>query len=404
MLEFNLPTNDIPLSTIFAVLQRAQQSLSLQDYSVSQTTLDQVFVSFASQQVNDDEPSSYEVPKTKNMQLNKKCAEKQFSTTTGGNTTRIGTGLSSTLTANIHETKVSLKRHASQLMSLCRERRKTKKRTAVAKAANQNHQHHDQPTELSAHQLQPKVSSQQLHQQHLKNNLIFSNKPSFQKPLKQQANVPSITRVNSHVSSLANQQKMAPYLAADRFWTISGYGGASGGQYQFQAQQQHQKKHLMNFSSGLQRGVPVVHSGKVNKAKRSQAPPLTGHHYAASRYAGQQVLASTLPPNAGLGSNLGNPYAGGVNSRRASVAPPIVSATLMMPENYEFSRHHKSVAHHQPSAHQSSTRFLHPQQHHHTHHNQQHALPVASKSSTMPGHRLPPNAVHSQQNSKHRSS
>lgn len=42
MLEFNLPTNEILLSSIFEVLQKAQIVLSLQDYSVSQTTLDQV--------------------------------------------------------------------------------------------------------------------------------------------------------------------------------------------------------------------------------------------------------------------------------------------------------------------------------------------------------------------------
>lgn len=42
MLEFNLPTNDIALSQIFQVMQTAQKVLSLKDYSVSQTTLDQV--------------------------------------------------------------------------------------------------------------------------------------------------------------------------------------------------------------------------------------------------------------------------------------------------------------------------------------------------------------------------
>lgn len=46
MLEFNLPTNEILLSNIFQVLQNAQTLLSLQDYSVSQTTLDQVKPSF----------------------------------------------------------------------------------------------------------------------------------------------------------------------------------------------------------------------------------------------------------------------------------------------------------------------------------------------------------------------
>jgi len=53
MLEFSLPNNGIPLSTIFENLQNAQETLHLQDFSVSQTTLDQVFVSFANQQVND---------------------------------------------------------------------------------------------------------------------------------------------------------------------------------------------------------------------------------------------------------------------------------------------------------------------------------------------------------------
>jgi hypothetical protein len=42
MLEFGLPSNDIPLSNIFENLQKAQENLHLQDFSVSQTTLDQV--------------------------------------------------------------------------------------------------------------------------------------------------------------------------------------------------------------------------------------------------------------------------------------------------------------------------------------------------------------------------
>jgi hypothetical protein len=42
MLEFSLPSNDIPLSNIFENLQKAQENLHLQDFSVSQTTLDQV--------------------------------------------------------------------------------------------------------------------------------------------------------------------------------------------------------------------------------------------------------------------------------------------------------------------------------------------------------------------------
>lgn len=61
MLEFSLPTNELSLSTIFSNLQEAKTLLQLQDFSVSQTTLDQVFVGFANEQVNDfqhDHPSA----------------------------------------------------------------------------------------------------------------------------------------------------------------------------------------------------------------------------------------------------------------------------------------------------------------------------------------------------------
>lgn len=50
MLEFSLPTNDILLSKIFAILDSAKAMLNLQDFTISQTTLDQVFVNFASQE------------------------------------------------------------------------------------------------------------------------------------------------------------------------------------------------------------------------------------------------------------------------------------------------------------------------------------------------------------------
>ncbi|RWS11467.1 ATP-binding cassette sub-family A member 1-like protein [Dinothrombium tinctorium] len=53
MLEFSLPTNNIALSTIFDNLQEAQKCLHFLDFSVTQTTLDQVFVSFANNQNND---------------------------------------------------------------------------------------------------------------------------------------------------------------------------------------------------------------------------------------------------------------------------------------------------------------------------------------------------------------
>ena len=53
MLEFSLPTNDILLSKIFSYLDNAKTTLNLQDYTISQTTLDQVFVNFASQESRD---------------------------------------------------------------------------------------------------------------------------------------------------------------------------------------------------------------------------------------------------------------------------------------------------------------------------------------------------------------
>lgn len=53
MLEFSLPTNDILLSKIFSYLDNAKSILNLQDYTISQTTLDQVFVNFASQESRD---------------------------------------------------------------------------------------------------------------------------------------------------------------------------------------------------------------------------------------------------------------------------------------------------------------------------------------------------------------
>jgi len=56
MLEFSLPTtnyNDILLSKIFSYLDNAKTILNLQDYTISQTTLDQVFVNFASQENRD---------------------------------------------------------------------------------------------------------------------------------------------------------------------------------------------------------------------------------------------------------------------------------------------------------------------------------------------------------------
>ncbi|RWS28178.1 ATP-binding cassette sub-family A member 1-like protein, partial [Leptotrombidium deliense] len=65
MLQFTLPTNNIALSAIFITLQSAKQSLRLQDFSVSQTTLDQVFVSFINQQRNEFNEISHNSNETK---------------------------------------------------------------------------------------------------------------------------------------------------------------------------------------------------------------------------------------------------------------------------------------------------------------------------------------------------
>ncbi|KAI5087957.1 ATP-binding cassette sub-family A member 1-like, partial [Silurus meridionalis] len=49
-LQYQMPHNDGALSHIFSMFSRNQDTLGVEDYSVSQTTLDQVFVNFARQQ------------------------------------------------------------------------------------------------------------------------------------------------------------------------------------------------------------------------------------------------------------------------------------------------------------------------------------------------------------------
>lgn len=53
MVEFSLPSKNTPLSTIFGNLEKHSSQLGILDVSVSQTTLDQVFVSFARQQTDE---------------------------------------------------------------------------------------------------------------------------------------------------------------------------------------------------------------------------------------------------------------------------------------------------------------------------------------------------------------
>ena len=53
LIEFTLPFNDTKLSTIFGTIEANRVALNIKDYSVSQTTLDQIFVDFAKSQEED---------------------------------------------------------------------------------------------------------------------------------------------------------------------------------------------------------------------------------------------------------------------------------------------------------------------------------------------------------------
>uniref|UniRef100_UPI00398F4B51 phospholipid-transporting ATPase ABCA1-like n=1 Tax=Pristiophorus japonicus TaxID=55135 RepID=UPI00398F4B51 len=54
MLQYQLPSYQSSLSRIFSILSSNKEKLQIEDYSVSQTTLDQVFVNFAKDQSDDD--------------------------------------------------------------------------------------------------------------------------------------------------------------------------------------------------------------------------------------------------------------------------------------------------------------------------------------------------------------
>uniref|UniRef100_A0A8C6UGY2 ATP-binding cassette, sub-family A (ABC1), member 1A n=1 Tax=Neogobius melanostomus TaxID=47308 RepID=A0A8C6UGY2_9GOBI len=54
MLQYQLPTSLTSLARIFSLLSENKETLSIEDYSVSQTTLDQVFVNFAKDQSDED--------------------------------------------------------------------------------------------------------------------------------------------------------------------------------------------------------------------------------------------------------------------------------------------------------------------------------------------------------------
>ena len=50
-LHFRIPDTSVSLSTVFSAMEEAQESLGLEDYSVHQTTLEQVFLSFTNKQI-----------------------------------------------------------------------------------------------------------------------------------------------------------------------------------------------------------------------------------------------------------------------------------------------------------------------------------------------------------------
>ncbi|XP_028404446.1 ATP-binding cassette sub-family A member 1-like [Dendronephthya gigantea] len=56
MLEYQLHNERTSLSFVFGELERSREQLSIEEYSVSQTTLDQVFINFAKQQTDGMEP------------------------------------------------------------------------------------------------------------------------------------------------------------------------------------------------------------------------------------------------------------------------------------------------------------------------------------------------------------
>lgn len=53
MLQYQLPSSLTSLAHIFSILAKNKDLLRIEDYSVSQTTLDQVFVNFAKDQSDD---------------------------------------------------------------------------------------------------------------------------------------------------------------------------------------------------------------------------------------------------------------------------------------------------------------------------------------------------------------
>jgi len=52
--NYEIPMADIQLPQVFNIIEENKKSLEISDYSFSQTTLEQVFLKFANQQINED--------------------------------------------------------------------------------------------------------------------------------------------------------------------------------------------------------------------------------------------------------------------------------------------------------------------------------------------------------------
>ena len=68
LFEYVLPFKDTKLSQVFGKIEKNRDYLNMKDYSVSQTTLDQIFVNFAKGQ--NEEKSNYEPKKISNKKFN----------------------------------------------------------------------------------------------------------------------------------------------------------------------------------------------------------------------------------------------------------------------------------------------------------------------------------------------
>lgn len=55
MVHYHITDTSIAWATIFGTLERAKDQYGIQDYSVSQTSLEQVFLNFARMQREEDE-------------------------------------------------------------------------------------------------------------------------------------------------------------------------------------------------------------------------------------------------------------------------------------------------------------------------------------------------------------